>query len=135
MRIALCLDYSSFTAKALEAMHQFVMSLKEYEITVIHIIDESLLFSGTGYETQLSEDLARDGEELKQLCIQALGEKMAYIEEYGIPRLKTLEVLATLDYDLLAFGSHSKSILGNRLLGGVAENLFRSSTKPILLIP
>ena len=53
MRIILCLDYSSFTEKVLAAMQAILQSLKEYEISVIHVIDETLFSAGAGYEIQM----------------------------------------------------------------------------------
>jgi|GEM_PF-1387266 len=134
MRIILCLDCSSFTEKVLAAMQAILQSLKEYEISVIHVIDETLFSAGAGYEIQMNEDMKTDSTNLKKLSIQYLGEKVHYIEEYGIPRQKIDEILAETDYDILAIGSRSRSILGARLLGGVAEHLLRNSTKPVLVI-
>lgn len=134
MRIILCLDYAPDTENILTQMQAFVQSLKTYEISVIHIIDETLFASGTGYEMQLGEDLKTDSEQLKQLAIQYLGEKLNYIEAFGIPRQKTDEILAGLTYDLLAIGNRSKNMLGAWLLGGMAEHLLRNSPKPVLVI-
>ena len=135
MRIILCLDYSAFTEKVLAAMQDVVSSFKEPDITVIHVIDQTLFTGGTGFEIQLNEDLENDGENLKKLAAQYLGENIDFIEEYGIPRLKIDEILAGLNYDLLAIGNHSKSILGTMRIGGVAEHLLLTSTKPVLIIP
>ena len=134
MRIILCLDYSPFTEKVLATMQALIQSFKEYEISVIHVIDETLFSACAGYEMQLDEDLKNDSEHLKKLSIQYLGKKLHYVEEYGIPRQKIDEILTEMNYDILAIGSHSKSILGTRLLGGVAEHLLRNSTKPVLVI-
>ncbi len=134
MRIILCLDYSPFTEKVLAAMQGILQALKSYEISVIHVIDETLFSAGAGYEMQMNEDLKSDSKQLKKLSIQYLGEKVNYIEEYGIPRQKIDELLAASNYDILAVGSHSRSILGTRLLGGVAEHLLRNSPKPVLVI-
>ena len=135
MRIILCLDYSSFTEKVLAAMQQLTGSLKKCEVTIIHIIDESLFIGGTGFEIQLNEDLKKDSADLKRLAAQYLGNNINYIEEYGIPRLKIDAVLANSEYDMLAIGSHSKSILGTRRLGSIAEHLLLNSNMPVLVIP
>jgi nucleotide-binding universal stress UspA family protein len=134
MHIVLCLDSSSFTDRLLSEMQSFVHSLKKTTITVIHVIDTSLFTSGTGYETQLNEDLRNDSTTLEQHCTEAFGDKVKYIEEYGNPRMAIVELLDTMNYDMLAFGSHSTSILGDKLLGGVAEHLFRNCKKPVLII-
>ena len=116
-------------------MQQLTGSLKKCEVTVIHIIDESLFIGGTGFEIQLNEDLKKDSADLKRLAAQYLGSDINYIEEYGIPRVKIDAILANSEYDMLAIGSHSKSILGTRRLGSIAEHLLLSSNMPVLVIP
>ena len=135
MRIVLCLDYSAFTEKVLATMQDLVRSFKDPAVTVIHVIDQTLFTGGTGFEIQLNNDLENDGENLKKLSVQYLGENIDFIEECGIPRVNIDEILAGLNYDLLAIGNHSKSILGTMRIGGVAEHLLLASTKPILIIP
>ena len=133
MHVVLSLDYSSFTEDVLSGTHAIIQAFKSYEISVIHVIDETLFAAG-GYEVQLNEELKKDGAHLKRMCIEYLGEKVHYIEAYGIPRQKIDELLANMQYDILVIGSRSRSLLGARLLGGVAEHLLRTSTKPVLVI-
>jgi len=135
MHIVLCLDYSPFTKNVLNTMQMLVEALKEAKVTVIHIIDETLFSAGTGEEQQLNEDLKRDSDDLKQLASKYLGDKINYVEAYGIPRQKIDEILSGISYDILAVGSHSRSLIGARMLGSLAEHLLRNSTKPVLVIP
>jgi nucleotide-binding universal stress UspA family protein len=135
MHIMLCLDYSPFTEKVLATMQALVQSFKGCEVSVVHVIDETAFVAGTGFETQLYEDLKKDGEQLKKLSQEYLGNGIDFIEEYGIPRGKIDEILSDAEYDLLAIGSHSKNILGSRLSGSVAEHLLHNSKKPVLVIP
>ena len=135
MKILLCLDYSSFTKEVLATAKSFVESLKTAELSVLHVIDKQLFFATTGYETQLSEDLQRESEELKRLCVQYLGLNVKYIEEYGIPNLEIDETIEQTEYDLLIIGNHGRHGLGERLLGSTAEHLLRHSKKPVLIIP
>lgn len=135
MKILLCLDYSSFTETILDTTKSITRAIKDVQITVLHIIDEMLFTAGTGYETQLGEQLDSESMELKKLCEQSFGKEVNYIEEYGIPRLKIEELLREIDYDLLIIGSHSRHGLGERLMGSMAEHILRNSTKPVLIIP
>jgi nucleotide-binding universal stress UspA family protein len=134
MKIILCIDYSSFTEKMLNTVKYFVASIKEPEITVLHIIDQQLFYGTTGYEVQLNEDLQRESKELKELCILNLGPNVNYMEEYGIPNLKINEVMQT-DHDLLIIGSHGRHGLRERLVGSTAEHVLRNSKKPVLVVP
>jgi len=135
MHIVICLDLSSFTEKYLTSIKTLLQSFKDCEISVIHIIDETLFTAGTGYEIQLSENLKTDSEYLKDLAVQHLGAQINYIEDYGIPGQKIDEILQESNYDMLVIGRHSRNILGVRLLGGVAEHLLHRSKKPVLVIP
>jgi nucleotide-binding universal stress UspA family protein len=135
MKVILCLDYSPFTEEVLATMHDFLLELKHHEITVIHILDERLILEDTGFETQLEAGLKKDSESLKKMCIKFLGEKVQYMDRFGHPKEKIDEILASQKYDLLAIGSHSRSILGVKVLGGVAEHLLRNSKKPVFVIP
>jgi len=135
MRVILCIDYSPFTEKILATMQTLLHSCKDCEVSVIHIIEETAFVAGTGFETQLFEDLQTDGEQLKKLCQEYLGNGIDFIEEYGTPREKIDEILAASNYDILAIGSHSKNILGSRVLGSVAKHLLTVGEKPVLVIP
>ncbi len=134
MKLLICLDYSSFTDKILEFTKSLVAALKTAEITVLHIVDETLFFSTTGFEVQLGEMLNSESKELKEKCIQSLGKDTKYIEEYGIPKQVADEMLEQLDYDLLLVGSHGRTGIGSRLMGGFAEHVMRNSKKPVLFI-
>ena len=135
MKIILCLDYSSFTEKALYTTKLFVESFKSADLSVLHVIDKQLFFATTGYETQLGADLERESKALKELCVQYLGANVKYIEEYGIPNLEIDRVIEQNEYDLLIIGNHGRHGLGERLLGSTAEHLLRHSKKPVLIIP
>ncbi len=135
MHIILCLDYSANTSRILVSLQNMLPLFKDPKVSVIHIVDQALFASGTGYELQLGADIEDEGKELKALCSQYLGENVNYVEEYGVPMQMIDEILAQSDYDLLAIGTHSRSLLSNRLLGGEAEHLLRNIKKPVLVIP
>ena len=135
MNIILCLDYSSFTERVLEAVTSFTSSVKDVKMTVFHVIDERMFYATTGYEVQLGEDLHSESNELKELCIKYFGVGVNYVEEFGIPVLKIGEMMEETAHDLLIVGSHSRHGLGDRLLGSTAEQVLRESNKPVLIIP
>ncbi len=135
MQIIICLDYSSFTDKFLSTIQSILKSFKDYEVSIIHIIDEMFFSYGNGNGVEQQEEVMTDGKYLKQLSLKYLGNKINYIEEYGLPRQKIDEILEQSQYDLLIIGSHSTSIYNSTLLGSVAKHLLRTSTKPVLVIP
>ncbi len=135
MKITICLDTSSYTEKILDGMKSIVMGFTTPEITVLHIIDETMLYATTGAETQINETLQNENQQLADLCKQYFGADINYIAEYGQPKLKSDEMLATLSFDLLVVGAHSHQNFENRLLGSFAEHLLQNSRKPILVVP
>jgi len=135
MKIILCLAYSSFTKQTLTTVKSFIAALKSYEITALHVIDKQLFLATTGYETQLNDDLQRESHDLKELCIEYLGENITYVEEYGILNLEIHNAMAKNDHDLVLLGNHGGHGLAERLLGSTAEYIIRNSKKPVLLIP
>ena len=135
MKIVICLDYSSFTERVLTTAQNFINGLKTADISIVHVIDESLFYATSGFDVQLGDGLNKESQELHELSKKHLGENIKYIEECGIPKLKIDELLEQLDYDILLVGSHSQSELEERLLGSMAEHLLRNSNKPVLIIP
>jgi nucleotide-binding universal stress UspA family protein len=135
MKVVLCLDYTTAISKILASAKSFLDELKNAEVTVVHIIDEMLFSSATGHEVQLNETLVTESSNLKAMCKNYFGEKVNYIEEYGIPKLKADEILADMEYDLLVIGSSSSHNLAERLIGGFGDHLLGRSVKPVLIMP
>ena len=135
MKIVICLDYNSFTEKLLGIVKNVVDNMKNAEINVIHIIDLSLFYGTSSFDEELIKDLEDNSDKLKALCIQYLGDKIAYIKESGLPALKIGELLDSSPYDMLIVGTHGKKLLGERLIGSLAERLLHNSKKPVLIIP
>jgi len=134
MNILLCLDNSANTEKLLQRVRQFAGALKHANIKMVHIIDEQLFYTTTGFEVQLNETLQEESSGLKERCLELLGE-VAYMEVYGVPLLKIDEVLAGTDHDLVISGTLNSHSFGGRLMGSFAEHLLHTSTKPVLIIP
>jgi len=135
MKILICLDYSSFTEKILAVTKELVTQFKSTGITVLHIVDETLFFSTTGFEVQLGEILNGESKEIKGLCEKYLGEGVKFVEEYGIPKLVADDMLAEIDHDLLLVGSHGRHGLAGRIMGGFAEHILSITKKPVIFIP
>lgn len=135
MKILICLDYSSLSEKILEFSKNLAAELKTADVTVLHIVDETLFFTTTGFEVQLGETLHSENTELKEMCIEYLGDNVKYVEEMGIPRLKAEEMLTAIDHDMILIGSYSRHSLAGRLMGGFAEHIMSISKKPVLFVP
>jgi len=135
MNIVVCVDFSTFTEKMMVTVAGFLSSVKDANVSVLHVIDESMYYAATGAEVAIGSQMESENKQLKEMVTIYLGKNIHYIEESGVPRIKITEVLNTLNYDLLVIGSHSTHGLGSRLMGGMAEHLMHNSTKPVLFIP
>jgi nucleotide-binding universal stress UspA family protein len=135
MKVIICLDYNSATERLMSAAHKLMSQMKEVEIMVVHIIDESLFYGTQSADTRLYDQLKAESDKLKELCVIYFGSDVRYIEEAGMPRVKIDEILHRESHDLLMVGLHGKKNAGLRLVGGLTDHLMRTTTKPLLFIP
>ena len=135
MKIVVCLDFSSFTEQVLAYTRDYVKSLEDVSISVIHIVEETLFYSTSGFEVSIGEEANIQSKQLKELVQQYLGENINYIEEFGVPKQKIPEMLDDMDYDLLIAGSNTHKGFEKFLLGSTSEHLLHEIKKPVLIVP
>ncbi len=107
-------------------------------ITLLHVLDLPVRFSGEPKVAGFTEDLDRQGARL-------LGEWAAELRtrvsvpvvtrtRIGSPGTQTLSVLeAEPTFDLVVVGSHGRTGLGRVLLGSVAERIVRHAPCPVFV--
>ncbi len=134
MKIVVCLEYTSFAPSLLASIRSVVAEMQQPDITVLHVVDETLFYGTFGFDETLFNTIKAEGAKLYELCEEYLG-PVHYREEYGIPRVKIDETLPDLDYEMLIIGTHARKSLGQRLLGGLAEHLLHTSLVPVLIVP
>lgn len=136
MKVLICVDYSSFTEKVLEGA-QIILGTRipQPEISVLHVLDETLLSAGTGAEPQLLQGMQDNSRKINELAKKYFGSNVNYIEEYGIPRVKIDEVIQQANFNLLVLGTRGRSAVTKMLLGSETQHLLYHAQVPVLLIP
>ena len=75
--------------------------LQKADVSVIHVIDEAMFYVTSGFEVQLGDGVNTETRKLSDLAKKYLGDKITYIEEFGVPKLKIDELLGNMEFDLL----------------------------------
>jgi len=136
MNVIIFVDYSDYTEKILLAAGEFLGNRSPQPgITVVHVIDQTILFAGTGAEQVIMEELMDNGKKIRGMAVQYFGGNCRYVEEYGVPLVKIDEILESMPYDLLVIGTKGRSQLANVLLGSVAEHILHHVKTPLLVVP
>jgi len=135
MKVVVCLNHSTFTEKYLDGVRAFILKMKEVEITVIHIFEETMFYATAGFDVQIGDEMNREGKELQELAHKYLGDNINYIEEMGVPVIKIDEILDGLDYDMIIVGGNTHDKITHKLSGSVAEHLSNTKKKPVIIIP
>jgi nucleotide-binding universal stress UspA family protein len=136
MKVLICVDYSAYTKKVLETAQAILGTrVPQPEITVLHVIDASVLAAGTGAETTMFEGLQDNSYKINEMAKVCFGDKVTYLEEYGVPQIKIDEVLNGNKFDLLVLGTRGRSAITKVFLGSETEHLLHSTKLPLLIIP
>lgn len=136
MKVLICTDYSEYTQRILEGAQMLLAGrIPVAEITVLYVIDETLLSAGSGAEPQIMESLQDNGRLINKMAQQYLGNEVKYLEEYGIPRVVIDQVIDSNPYDLIIFGTHGRSGISKLLFGSEAQHLLQHVKTPMLIIP
>ena len=101
-----------------EKFHQLIEEHKEETVTAIR------------GEIDAVKETVREG---------GIGESVDRIEKIhvyeGDPELEILNMVKTLNADMVVMGTHAKGITEHTFLGSVARKVLRRVTVPILLVP
>lgn len=137
MKVIICLDYSKYTEKVLQAVRLLLGTrVPRPNVWVLHVIDQSVLTMATGDKlTQVHEELKNDSAAVYKFAKEYLDEGFQYKEETGLPQAEIMKTLDSTDYDLLVVGTRGRSIVSNVLLGSVSEYLLHHVKKPLLIVP
>ena len=135
MTVLIFIDNTSHTEKLLRDISLIMTGVSSSDITVLHVTDEQLFFSGTGYETELGDNITRENKELFGLCKKYLGDEIQFRLEFGVPRKIIMELVNNAGQDLLVFGRNTHKGLDEMLVGNIPEYIVRHSRKPVLIMP
>jgi nucleotide-binding universal stress UspA family protein len=134
--ILLATDFDSITESAL---HYSLAIARRYgaKIYLVHVVRPDLIqFGGTDKSSAL-DDAWRDAQHhMTDLLIAGhlQGVEHQVIVEQGEVWPVLSRKMGELSIDLLVIGTHGRGRIGKLLLGSVAEEIFRQSTCPVLMV-
>jgi len=139
-------DFSECAKKALE----YVKKLREAgakEVFLLHVIDEAKIRfllkgiawagGGTGYEEQYKDRILEEAiDKLKviQKELSSAGLKVKAEIKEGVPPKEIVKIAEEENVSLIVMGTHGRGRGASLLLGSVAENVIRHSSKPVFVI-
>jgi len=136
MKVVICVDFSPYTKKVLEAAQVVLGSrMPRPEITVLHVLDMTLLSTGIGNEAQTVQELKERSSGIYAMARKYLGSGIIYREEYGIPQVVIDQALEEAPCDLLVIGTRGRSTLAGIFLGSISEHLLHRAQQPLLIVP
>lgn len=139
-------DFSECAKKALE----YVKKLREAgakEVFLLHVIDEAKIRfllkgiawagGGTGYEERYKDKILEEAiDKLKviQKELSSAGLKVKAEIKEGVPPKEIVKIAEEENVSLIVMGTHGRGRGASLLLGSVAENVIRHSSKPVFVI-
>ncbi|ADE36786.1 universal stress protein [Methanohalophilus mahii] len=127
-KVMVPLDFSDNSNKTLDMLRQMKDIIQE--VVLVHIIENAK--NKTQLENKKRESLEKlyeIGNDLKKNLI------VNYVVKEGKPAKILDEIAEEMDITLIMITTHGVESFKDILLGSTAENLLRSTAKPILLIP
>lgn len=133
-RIVLAVDGSQWSWSAAHRAFQFVESY-EVRLTVVSVADvPSHLY---GLSPGVAEEMVSEAREhLAEIRQEAdtRGIRAQYVVREGNPAEKLIDVVSSLEADLLIVGSHGRTGLKRLLMGSVTERVVQYSPCPVLVV-
>lgn len=83
------------------------------------------------YNTQALQEMLAQQEEI----LSKQGFKVETRTVLGIPKQEIIRIAAAEDYALIVVGAQGRSLVQDKLLGGVAYGVITKSVKPVLVVP
>lgn len=140
MRILACVDFTRIAGEVVSAAGDLAGS-DGGQVTVLHAAAPEPDFVGYDAEILTSEardeELAREREQL-QAHVARLQERDVAAESVlrvGPTTATVLAIADEIDADVIVVGRHRHGRLHDVVLGSIARDLARKSTRPLLLVP
>jgi nucleotide-binding universal stress UspA family protein len=123
--VVVAADFSDSSRHALEATGRFFPRLP---LTVFNAHDapmSGLVTDVASYREQMKQAATREAEDFLRSCDLSgwTGQKPDLLIEYGEPDRLLHDYATEKDIDLVAFGTHGRSMLFDALIGSVAQSL------------
>ena len=142
--------YPTDFSKCAERVLEYVKKLKEVgakEVILLHVVDEAKIRfllkgiawagGGTGYEERYKEKLIEETRSKLKVIekeLSSIGLKVKTEIKEGDPLSEIIKIAEEEDVSLIVMGTHGRGRGASLLLGSVAENVIRHSSKPVFVI-
>lgn len=103
-----------------------------YEIPIVGVPDGALI--ATPELASRLGDAARAGLDAAAKRLEGQGVKVESILREGVPWEEIEHVADEIDADVIVIGTHGRRGIARALLGSVAENVIRTTERPVLTI-
>jgi len=144
-RVLLATDGSAYALKAAEFAGKLCQQIPDSQITVIHVIDTTLLAATmappTGVGVPATIILPREVERMSERALEAArdlltaqGHKVATRVENGNPAEVICRIAEKESFDLIAMGHRGMGRLAGILLGSVTDKVVHRSRVPVLIV-
>jgi nucleotide-binding universal stress UspA family protein len=123
--VIVAVDFSDSSRHAVEASARFFPRLP---LTVFNAYDapmSGLITDATSYREQMKRAVTREAEDFLRSCDLSgwVGQRPELLIEYGEPDRLLYDYANEKDIELVAFGTHGRSVLFDALIGSVAQSL------------
>jgi nucleotide-binding universal stress UspA family protein len=130
---------TDFDATTESALHYSLAIARRYgaKIYLVHVVRPDLIQFGTADNRGALDDAWRDAQRhMTDLLIAGhlQGVEHQVVVEQGEVWPVLSRKMSELSIDLLVIGTHGRGRIGKLLLGSVAEEIFRQSTCPVLMV-
>ncbi len=138
-RIVAAIDFSDVSDAALDYAVEFASKLGA-KVTVMHAYEIPVMGFPDGVVVATPDMARRVSEAAKNgldVAIEARkgrGVELTPVLREGVTWEEVNKVADQVDADLIVIGTHGRRGLARALLGSVAENVIRTSTRPVLTV-
>ena len=141
-KILVATDFSESSRAALDAANYLAGKLGA-SVTLMHAYTLPVYAAGAidGMFFPTPDDVTRVGAAAQQhLDAEVSARRHAHVPvaallRYGEPAAEILAVAQDLGVDLIVVGTHSRGLISRALLGSVAQNVVRSASQPVMVVP
>jgi nucleotide-binding universal stress UspA family protein len=145
MKVLIATDGSPYALEAARFTGKLTRQLPDCEITVIHVVDITLLSTAAGAAPAMGaaasvvlsrelEEVAKVALEKTQSVLQALGFNVVLRREQGRPADVICGVAQEEGFDLVVMGSSGMGRIAGILLGSVSDEVVHKSNVPVLVV-
>ncbi len=140
LKMLIAVDGSAHAQRAIEAVARLQQKTAELKVLLVNVRDVPLYSEQyTAREAQAAESMLQ--QEQSRLLDAALAaarqaglKQVSTAAEVGLAAQEITRVATEMGADVIAMGTHGRSVLGGLFLGSVAQRVVHLATMPVLLV-